>query len=209
MNLAGPGRGLRGFAAAAAVACIGFGALWAGSDGFRAITAEQARRVDVDRAPRPIPPVALEDQGGRIFRFSDYHGRLLVVDFFYTRCVDICPILNDAMAEIRDALAAMSGGSDVRLLSISFDPRFDTPEVLSGYARVFDADGKGWRMARIGDPAQLRILLDTFGVIAIPDGRGGFEHNGAIHVVGRKGRLRAIHDYDAPQLVAQRIRGML
>ena len=131
------------------------------------------------------------------------------MDFIYTRCVDVCPILNDAMVEIRDALAARPGGGDVRLLSISFDPWFDTPEVLSGYARVFDADGKGWRMARIGDPAQLRILLDTFGVIAIPDGRGGFEHNGAIHLVGRDGRLRAIHDYGATKALAERIRRML
>ncbi len=209
MNLAGSGRHLRGVATAIAVAGLGLGALWAGSDGFRAITAEQARRLDVERAPRLIPPVVLEDQDGRAFRINDYRGRLLVVDFFYTRCIDICPVLNQAMADLRDVLAVRSGDGDVRLLSISFDPGFDTSEALNNYARVFDADGDGWRMARIRDPSQMGALLDSFGVVAIPDGRGGFEHNGAIHVVGRDGRLRAIHDYQAPRFVARRIRGML
>jgi protein SCO1/2 len=196
---------LRGVVAAVAVICIGLGALWAGSDGFRAITAEQARRLDVERAPRALPPLALEDQDGQIFRFGDYRGKILVVNFFYSRCVDVCPILNEAMAEIRDTLAARPAAGDFRLLSISFDPWFDTIAALSSYARVFDADGTGWRVARIRNQAQLGVLLESFGIVAIPDGRGGFEHNGAIHVVGRDGRLRAIHDYDAPRFLAQKI----
>ena len=199
---------MRSIAAIIAVVCLGLGGLWAGTDGFRAITAEEARRLAVEREPRQVPPIVFEDQDGGTFQFSDYHGQMLVVDFFYTRCTSICPILNNALAEIRDALPPDVGGRNVMLLSISFDPEFDTPESLSSYARSFDADGRIWKMARVDDPAQLIALLKTFGVVVIPDGHGGFEHNGAIHLVGRDGRLWRIYDYEAPEVLAAKIGAM-
>lgn len=129
----------------------------------------------------------------------------MLVDFFYSRCTDLCPILNDAMARVRDALPPASLGRDVVLLSVSFDPEYDTVEELARYARVFDADGVTWRMARVGDADELRALLKTFGVVVIADGRGGFQHNGAIHLVGRDGRLQRVYGYDAPEDVAAEI----
>lgn len=196
---------MRSIAAAVVVGCLGLAALWIGTDGLRALTAEAALRLAVERAPRAIPPVLLTDQDGQALRFADYEGRLVLVDFFYSRCTDLCPILNDAMARIGDALPPASLGPDLVLLSISFDPEFDTTEELRRYARIFDADGVGWRMARVDDADQLRALLKTFGVVVIADGRGGFQHNGAIHLVGRDGRLGRVYGYDAPEAVAAEI----
>jgi protein SCO1/2 len=52
----------------------------------------------------------------------------------------------------------------------------------------------GLRGRRRNHPAALRALLDTFGVVVIPDGMGGFVHNAAIHLVDEEGRLGAIYD---------------
>ena len=56
-----------------------------------------------------------------------------------------------------------------------------------------------WRVARLSDDAAIATLLDAFGVIAIPDGRGGYEHNAAIHLIDRNGRLVRISNIEAPQ----------
>ena len=57
-----------------------------GTDGFRALTSEQARRNAIARAPRGLPDVALEDQSGRPFTLAAYRGRPVAVNFVYTRC---------------------------------------------------------------------------------------------------------------------------
>lgn len=193
---------MRSLVAGIVAAGLGLGALWLATDGLRALTTDAALRVAVERAPRALPPVALTDQNGQTVRFDAFEGRLILVDFFYSRCTDLCPILNDAMARIRDALPPAALGRDLVLLSISFDRPFDSVEELQRYARIFDADGVTWRMTRVDDADGLRALLETFGVVVIADGHGGFQHNGAIHLVGRDGRLRQVYGYDAPEEVA-------
>src|SRR5947199_10506162 len=81
-------------AAASLVICAASGALIArGTDGFRALTSEQARRNAIARAPHAIPDVALEDQDGRLFTLGEYRGRApVVVDFVYTQCRSICTL---------------------------------------------------------------------------------------------------------------------
>jgi protein SCO1/2 len=97
-------------------------------------------------------------------------------------------------------IARKSGGSGnhrFRLLSISFDRTHDGPEALAEYARRFGADAKEWRIARVVDGAQLPRLLKSFGVVVIPDQSGDFQHNVAVSVVSRSGRLTRVLDYDA------------
>lgn len=191
-----------------AVAVIGIAALAWGSDGFTAFTAEAARRQRVLTSPQPLPDMVLEDQDGRRFSFADYAGRKLAVEFIYTRCDTICYSLGSAFRQLRDALPASALGRDVALLSISFDPQRDGPAELRDYARRFGADGTAWKIARPADGADLPALLATFGIVAIPDGLGGFAHNAALHLVGRDRRLQRIVDLDeAPafaSMLAQR-----
>jgi protein SCO1/2 len=103
---------------------------------------------------------------------------------------------------------ASDDGDGVALLSISFDPR-DTPERLREYASHFGADGRAWRFARFRDTTTIATMLRAFGVVVIPDGKGDFEHNAAIHVVNADGKLSRVLDADAPpaavlQAVARR-----
>lgn len=195
----------RSVAVTALVAVLGSGGFWWGTDGFTAFTAETARRADILRAPRPLPAAVLEDQDGRVFDLDDYRGRLLAVEFIYTRCTTICNSLGMAFRQIRDRVPAEALGRDVALLSISFDPERDDPASLKGYGIAHGADGEHWRLARVRDAAQLRALLEAFGVVVIADRFGGFEHNAAIHLVGRDGRLVEISDLDAPLQFAAKL----
>jgi protein SCO1/2 len=194
-----PGRAgmrLRSFAATALIALAGAGVLWSGTDGLTAFTAETARRADILRAPRALPAAVLQDQRGTLFRLDDYRGRLLAVEFIYTRCDSVCLSLGMAFKQIRERVPQHALGRDFSLLSISFDPERDTPARMQAYADVFGADGSHWRIARVPDDAELKALLEAFGIVVIDDERGGFEHNAAIHLVGRDGRLIAINDLD-------------
>lgn len=170
-----------------------------GTDDFRAFTAETARREQVLRQPHALPSVTLEDQDGRRFGLEAYRGRLVAVEFIYTGCQSICRSLGTAFKQIHDTVAPQRFERDFALLSISFDPQRDDPAALAAWAQAHGADGQHWRVARVADPAELASLLAAFGVIAIPDGLGGYEHNAAIHLLDRNGRLARIDDIEAPR----------
>ncbi len=193
MKLAG-----RSVAIGALVTFLGIGILWGGTDSFAAFTAETARREALLRAPRSLPAVVLEDQDGRIFGLQDYRGRLLAVEFIYTRCSTVCSTLGMAFKQIRDHVPQQALGRDFALLSISFDTEEDMPHRLKAYGDAYGADGKHWRVARVRNAAELKPLLDAFGIVVIPDGLGGFEHNAAIHLLGRDGKLALISDINEP-----------
>ena len=67
------------------------------------------------------------------------------------------------------------------------------------------ADGRTWGIARVRRAADLKPLLDAFGIVVIPDGLGGVEHNAAIHLVARDGRLAWISDIEQPVVFADRV----
>lgn len=185
---------MRSLCAIALVILTGGGLLWGATDGFQALTSEQARRLAIAAEPRPVPDVELQDQNGARFRLSDYGGKTLVVDFIYTRCPTVCQAMGATFRQLADRLPA----EDVILLSISFDPVHDTPAALGEYARWQRADGVHWRIARLADPAALPALLQAFAVVVIPEAYGGYQHNAAVHVINGEGHLSRVLDYDEP-----------
>jgi protein SCO1 len=197
--------GKRSAVTATLVTLLGTGVFWWSTGGFGAFTAETARRQEILRSPRPLPAATLEDQDGRIFSLQDYRGRMLALEFIYTRCPTVCRTLGAAFRQIRDHVPRQALERDFALVSISFDPERDDLPSLAAYGSAHGADGRAWRIARVRDKAELKALLDAFGVVVIPDGMGGFEHNAAIHLVGRDGKLALISDIDQPVAFAERI----
>jgi len=197
--------GKRTIAAAGLVILMGASILWWGTDGFSAFTAETARRLEVLRSPRQLPATALEDQDGHVFRLQDYQGRLVAVEFIYTRCTTLCRSMGMAFKQILDRVPQQAPGRDFALVSISFDTERDDLSSLKAYANTYGADGTRWRIARVRNAADLKPLLNAFGIVVIPDGLGGFEHNAAIHLLGRDGKLIQIIDIDDPLQFADRI----
>lgn len=174
----------------------GIGVLAEVTDGFRAYTTETARRLRVREHPRAVPSLPLQTASGARTDFGALRGRWLLVDFIYTRCTTYCSVQGSEFARLQDELAGPIAAGKVTLLSVSFDPGRDNPAALTRYQRLHGARGHGWIAARPVDATDLHELMDVFGVVAVPDGLGGFVHNAAIAVVDPGGRLVRILDWN-------------
>ncbi|MCC6174864.1 MAG: SCO family protein [Chloroflexi bacterium] len=107
----------------------------------------------------PSPEFSLVDQTGQPFSSQRIAGKVVLADFVYTSCTDICPLLSATMAQVRDQLRqAKLLGDKVMLLSFTVDPETDTPARLSEYGRRFGADPAEWRFLT-GDREQVESLL--------------------------------------------------
>ena len=88
-----------------------------------------------------VPSFALTDQRGRPVSNRDLLGTPWVVSFVFTRCPSVCPMLTAKFQRLQQGVSALP---NVRFVSISVDPEFDTPAVLSSYAQRFGADPTRW-----------------------------------------------------------------
>lgn len=179
------------------VPVAGFALLWWGTGGFTAFTAETARRQDVERAPRPLPAIALQDQDGRPLAFADLAGKVVLLDFVYTRCPTVCSTLGSGFERLRARIRHEGLEGQIALVTFSFDPEQDGPAELAAYAGRFGGADADWRFVRAPSRRQTDALLKTADLVAVPDGTGGFVHNAAIHIVDRQGRIARIVDADA------------
>ena len=116
--------------------------------------------------PLHIPDTVVLDQDGRRLSFySDLvKGRTVAINFIFTTCTTICPVLAANFAKAQRELGENIG--DVRLISVSVDPTTDTPERLKRFAQTFHA-GPGWSLVT-GDKTEIAGLLAALGVAA-PD----------------------------------------
>ena len=91
-----------------------------------------------------VPPFHFIDEDGKPFTDKDVEGKILVVDFFFTRCTSICPKMSAQMQQLQLQLDDPKY-KDVLFLSHTVDPEHDTSEVLKAYAKRLEADPKRWK----------------------------------------------------------------
>jgi protein SCO1/2 len=98
-----------------------------------------------------MPDGELLAENGRHIHFSDFRGRAVAFTFFFTRCPlpNYCPLMNRNFAAAQNLISATPNApTNWQFLSISFDPGFDTPEILSSYARLYrTGDASRWFFA--------------------------------------------------------------
>lgn len=188
-----------------------FGAIlfFGGTDGFTAYTVETARVNKLMEENPFFPEVTLEDSKERVYSFSEFKGKYVMLTFIYTACSDVCPQLEFNLAEVYKRIPQKYIGEDIIFLSISFDPKNDDPATLEKYRYYFDSDGETWRMARISDQQELKGLLKEFGVTVIPDENGNFQHNSAFYLVDPDGILIEVMDYEEIDIAADKVNSIL
>ena len=144
-----------------------------------------------DRVP---PNLALVTQAGDSLRLGDYRGQTLALTFIYTRCPlpNYCPKMSEAFATLQPQLREQYG-TDVQLLSISFDPAHDTPSVLRDYAARYTDRRDTWTFAT-GDTTTVQRATRLFGVHTEPGtgDRGELLHNLTTAVVKPDGRVHRL-----------------
>jgi protein SCO1/2 len=137
-----------------------------------------------------VPDFELTDQSGGAVALSALKGKVVAVTFIYSRCPlpDYCPRMIENFKVVRQRFAARMD-RDLVLLTISFDPKYDTPEILTRYAASQRAGGPGWHFLT-GDPAAIERVCNAFGIQYWPE-EGLITHSLQTAVVDRNGRLAA------------------
>lgn len=112
---------------------------------------------------REAPDFALTNQNELEVRLSDFRGKVVVMDFIYTSCPDVCGMLNNKLRIVRDQLKE-GLKRDLILISVSFDPAVDTPEVLKQYTAEKGFNVLGWHFLT-GTEEQIHQVTDDYGVV--------------------------------------------
>jgi protein SCO1 len=152
------------------------------------LAAASARSDEALPTIGPAPPFALTAQDGKPVALQDFRGKVLAVNFIYTSCPDICPLLTAKMAKVQDELGA-DFGPRVDFVSITLDPENDTPEVLKNFAEAFEAKPAGWSFLT-GAPAAIAAVIRQYGVVAVKNPDGGIDHTELTSLIDRRGMLR-------------------
>lgn len=137
-----------------------------------------------------MPVFQLRDQDGKPVTLETFHGHPFVVTFIFTRCPipNFCPRMSQNFAELQEAIKASSDSlAATRLLSISFDPTFDTPEVLKQYAEHTGGDPAIWTFAT-GGAAEVQGLTKAFSILVQPES-GTISHSLATALIDRDGKI--------------------
>jgi protein SCO1/2 len=138
-----------------------------------------------------VPAVSLVDQDGMPASPAAWRGRVVAINFIYTRCPlpDYCPRLVSTFSALRRRFADRLG-RDLLLVTVTFDPRYDTPAVLKAYAKQYGADHPSWRFLT-GPPEEIARFCRGIGVQYWPE-EGLITHSLQTAVVDRGGMLRAV-----------------
>ena len=138
----------------------------------------------------PVPNFSLIDQRGAPLTLTSLRGQVVVVTFIYTRCPlpDYCPRMIANLSAVRERFRTQVG-KDLALLTVTFDPQYDTPERLAAFAKSQKADVDGWYFLT-GDNNGIKQVCDAFGVEYWPDS-GLITHTLQTAVIDRDGRLAA------------------
>jgi protein SCO1 len=150
-----------------------------------------------------VPDFTLVDQSTQRLVFSSLAGKVVAINFVYTRCAlpQFCLRVTNNFGALQKRFQKELSRGELALVTITFDPERDTPDVLAAYAARWSADGKTWRFLT-GPVADVKKVTALFGVDAFPD-EGLMNHSLRTAVVDRRGRLIANiegNEYTAQQL---------
>lgn len=139
---------------------------------------------------KKVPDFKFINQDGDTITNKDYLGKVYVVEFFFTTCPSICPVMSQNLITIQDEF---SDKDDFAIASFTIDPEHDTPQVLKQYAENYGVTDPDWHFLT-GDRQKIYELANTgFGIYANEDETvpGGFAHSGLFALIDREGYVRS------------------
>jgi protein SCO1/2/putative membrane protein len=159
----------------------------------------------------PIEPFTLTERSGKTITEADLHGKVCVVQFFYSQCQGPCNKTMPAMRELQERFA---GKPDVLLVSISVNPENDTPELLRRYAESQGADPEQWLFLTGTEEAVHKVITGSFfhAVERNKDAKSpgdAFTHSSSLLVIDRGSVIDGYADGtrpDAAEVMARHVR---
>lgn len=138
----------------------------------------------------------LIDQDGESVQFPEtYKGKVMLIGYVYTHCPDICPMITYNMRDIQRELPEEE---DFMLVSISFDPERDSPEVLYQYAENYRLNQENWRFLT-GNSEEINSTLETLEIKTLKtptrftdSGKAQYfiDHTDRVTLIDRNGNVR-------------------
>lgn len=138
-----------------------------------------------------VPDFELTDQNNQKISNKDMLGKVYLVEFFFSKCPTICPVMNSNMKYIEETINDKNFG----IISISIDPINDTPEVLKNHARMLGTKSPNWHFLT-GNRDYIDNLADQFNIYVgdKEDKAESLNHSGMIALVDQEGNLRSRFD---------------
>ena len=141
-----------------------------------------------------VPDFQFVNQHGVTITNDSYKGKVSVVEFFFTSCPTICPIMNTKMLELQNEF---NKNPNFGIASISITPEIDTPEVLKDYASRNGIQHENWHLLT-GESEEIVYTLSNKGFKLYAgkgdDSHGGFEHSGLFALIDKQGYIRSRKD---------------
>lgn len=135
------------------------------------------------------PSFSFTNQNNEIISNKTYDGKVYLVEFFFTSCPTICPIMNENMVKLQNIF---SKDPNFAIASVTIDPRTDTPEHLKEHAQLIGANMTNWHFLT-GEQEAIFNLAKKFNLYAAQNDEapGGFEHSGMFALIDKKGNIRS------------------
>jgi protein SCO1/2 len=148
---------------------------------------------EVDGERKKVPNFSFTNQNGELISNKDYEGKVYIVEFFFTTCPTICPVMNYNLVEIQNSFDDFK---DLGFASFTINPAYDTVEVLKDYADEYGITNKNWNLMTgdkdaIYDLAKTGFYLHSEENLNAP---GGFEHSGNFALIDKEGYIRSRSD---------------
>jgi protein SCO1/2 len=140
-----------------------------------------------------VPEFSFTDQEGNTITNKDYEGKVYVVEFFFTSCKTICPIMNKNMLRVQNEFY---GNPNVGIASFTIDPNYDTPSVLKEYAKNYGITNPQWHFLT-GEKEKIHDLANSGFNLYVgesTDAIDGFEHSGLFALIDQNGDIRSRKD---------------
>jgi protein SCO1/2 len=141
-----------------------------------------------------VPVFEFTNQNNIQITTTDFKDKVYVVEFFFTTCPTICPIMNSKMLALQNEFIE---NSNFGIASISITPEFDTPKVLKEYADRQGAKHKNWHFLT-GKSEEIVYDLSNKGFKLYAgkgdENHGGFEHSGLFALIDKDGYIRSRMD---------------
>lgn len=142
------------------------------------------------RVGDPVPGFILQNQAGDAVDFKERLGKVIVMNFIFTRCgmPTLCPAATQKMKALQGLVKDEGLQGGVQFITISFDPKNDTSEVLQRYAEGFKIDLLNYEFLT-GDEEVIKRLVKAFGVFTVNE-KGTINHTMKTVVIDKEGILR-------------------
>ncbi len=149
--------------------------------------------ININGKERRVPEFKLVNQNGDTITDKDYRGKVFLVEFFFTRCPDICIPMSKNLLEIQKEF---EGSDKFGIASISIDPEHDTSEVLKAYAKEYGAIYPHWNFLTGSKDSIYTMANEKFGLLAQanPNVKDSFLHSGLFALVDQNGFIRSRMD---------------